>query len=103
MRDEIEDFEEYCFSNNIYDSGRWENINNKLRDFLVEKSPIRDNDLIFPKDEVSRHFSTTYYIKKLPNGEKKKWLVYSKDFDKVYCFCCKLFHTNSNKSQISNC
>ena len=70
MRDEIEDFEEHCFSNDIYDSGIWENINNKLRDFLAEKSPTRDNDLIFPK-EFSKHFSTTYYIKKLPNGEKK--------------------------------
>ena len=49
MRDETEDFEEYCFSNNIYDSGIWENINNKLRDFLVKKGPIRDNDLIFSK------------------------------------------------------
>ena len=86
MRDETEDFEEYCFSNNIYDPSRWENINNKLRDFLIEKGPIRDNNLIFPKDEFSRHFSTTYYIKKLPNGEKnnRKGLVYSKDFNKVY-------------------
>lgn len=77
MRDETEDFEEYCFSNNIYDPGRWENINNKLSDFLVEKGPIRDNDLTFPKDEFSRHFSTTHYTKKQPNGEKynRRWLV----------------------------
>ena len=103
-RYKTEDFEEYCFSNNIYDLGRWKNINNKLRDFLIEKGPIRDNDLIFSKAEFSRHFSITYHIKKIPNGEKynRRWLVYSKDFDKVYCFCHKLFNTNSNKSQLSN-
>lgn len=37
---------EYSFSNNIYDRGRWKNKNNKLRDFIVEKGPIRHNDLI---------------------------------------------------------
>ena len=45
-------------------------INSNLRDLIVEKGPIRDtiSNQDFPKDE--RHFSTTHYTRKLPNGEK---------------------------------
>ena len=62
---------------NIYDPSQWKNIDTKLRDLLVEKGLIRDNDLNSPKDENSGHFTMAYYILKLPNGEKydRKWLV----------------------------
>ena len=52
----------------------------------------------YPKDENNRHFSSFYYQKVMPNGEKydQRWLVYSKDLDKVYYFCCKLFCSKSS-------
>ncbi|KAL5560372.1 hypothetical protein UlMin_036583 [Ulmus minor] len=94
----------FSVSIDMYSLGRWENIDNKLRDLLVEKGPIRESDINFSKDENSRDFSTSYYTRKLSNGEKhdRRWLIYSKDFDKVYCFCCKLFSTKSNMTQLGN-
>ena len=75
-----------------------------MRDLLVEKGPITDEISSFPKDEVGRHFSSKYYIRTLPNGEScyRKWLVYSKELDAVFCFCCKFFKTACSKSQLAD-
>ena len=51
----------FSVSIDMYDPGRWENIDNNLRDLLVEKGQSRESDINFPKDENSRHFSTSYY------------------------------------------
>ncbi|KAH9734638.1 TTF-type domain-containing protein [Citrus sinensis] len=75
-----------------------------LRDLLVEKGSIREYVVAYPKDENLRHFSNTFYVKILPNREKhdRKWLIYSKDFDRVYFFCCKLFNISCRKTQLSD-
>lgn len=95
---------EESITNNIYDPSQWINIDTNLRDLLVEKGPVRVANIDFPKDESSRHFCSSLYIQKLTNGEKheRKWLIYSQNLDKVFCFCCKLFKTLPSASNLAN-
>ncbi|KAG5536840.1 hypothetical protein RHGRI_024317 [Rhododendron griersonianum] len=102
-----EDLNVECAPSDIDDPSTWDKIDQKLRDLLVERGPVRrDGDANFPKDgdEKSRHFSSVHYICHLPNGEKhdRKWLVYSEALNRVFCFCCKLFKQEGNKTQLAN-
>ncbi|CAN6691541.1 unnamed protein product [Malus baccata var. baccata] len=94
---------EPTFHLNIYDPRIWDGLNAEMRALLVEKGPIRETNLTYPKDKLSRKFSSHYYDRKLPTGEiyDRKWLVYSKELDKIFCFCCKLFKTITSKSELA--
>lgn len=77
----------------------------KMRDLLVEKGPITESGIKFPVDKVfGRHFSVDYYVRNLPNGESyhRKWLIYSKELNLVFCFCCKLFKTACSRSKLAS-
>ncbi|KAI3681585.1 hypothetical protein L6452_36385 [Arctium lappa] len=89
---------------NIFDPRVWDMLNSKMKDLLVEKGLIRETNINFPKDNIGRHFSNDFYVRKLCNGDchDRKWLVYSKELDIVFCFCCKLFKDGRSQSQLAS-
>ncbi|XP_073138470.1 uncharacterized protein [Henckelia pumila] len=101
--EESERIEFIDHSLNIFDPRVWESLDTKMKDLLVEKGPIKEVNFEYPRDELGRNFSSEYYNIVLPNktSHEKKWLVYSKELDKVFCFCCKLFKTLQSRSQLA--
>ncbi|KAL9691905.1 hypothetical protein QQ045_012332 [Rhodiola kirilowii] len=91
---------------NIFDPKNWDNLVPKWRDLLVKEGPPRD--VLTgkgPKDRYKkRHFTSEFYTMYLSNGEKhhRDWLVYCKDLDRVFCFCCKVFKTKRQQTQLAH-
>ena len=72
---------------------------------LVAEGPKRDKSIVKgPKDKNLRRFSADFYTRTLPNNERcdREWLVYSKELDKVFCFCCKIHRKGIGKGQLAN-
>jgi hypothetical protein len=56
--------EEPVFTIDMYDPINWDNLDNKARDILVEKGPIREENIVFPMNDRSRRFAYTHYSRK---------------------------------------
>ncbi|XP_026398695.1 zinc finger MYM-type protein 1-like [Papaver somniferum] len=99
---EVENCGDKLTDRDMLDPGNWETIDKKLVDFLVENGPVRVDNIIFPRDDKNDCFSSYHYFRKLSNFEKqdRRWLVYSKTLDKVFCFCCKLFMKRESNYQL---
>lgn len=66
---------------------------------IIEKGPIRVENYTFPIQKITgRKFSVANFNKIMSNGEvvDRRWLVYSKTTDRVYCYVCKLFEPTLN-------
>lgn len=70
-------------------------LSEQLRTKIIRNGPVQVQ-MTFPSTN-GRSFSSSYYSKKLANGEivKRQWLIYSKKLDTVFCFCCLLFASDS--------
>ncbi|KAL4579201.1 hypothetical protein LXL04_015339 [Taraxacum kok-saghyz] len=89
----------------IYDPRMWDKLNSEEIKLLVEKCPKRDTSIEYgPYDTHGRRFAASLYTRILPNLEKcdREWLVYSKELDKVFCFCCKLFKKGNAKGNLDD-
>lgn len=81
------------------DPADWKELNERQRINLVSKGPVQLTDYDFPlnQENPSWKFSEKNYYLTLKNNEtvRRSWLVYSKSTDRVFCFACRLFSSES--------
>ncbi|GKD40221.1 zinc finger MYM-type protein 1-like protein [Tanacetum coccineum] len=89
----------------IFDPSNWDSLNSDMIKRLVEQRVRKEINLLrrVLKIKVLYGFAA-YYTRVLPNNEKsdREWLVYSKELDKLFCFCCKLLKKGTTKGQLDN-
>uniref|UniRef100_A0A7N0THM9 TTF-type domain-containing protein n=1 Tax=Kalanchoe fedtschenkoi TaxID=63787 RepID=A0A7N0THM9_KALFE len=89
----------------IFDPRCWDALDSKMIDVLVIKGPQRDKSIQKGlKNKFGRRFVSDLYVRILDNGEvqDRDWLVNSKELDKVFCFCCKIFKKGYVKGGLVN-
>jgi hypothetical protein len=90
---------------NYEDISKWPLIDSATRNEIIIRGPANNemSNENYPRKYDGRHFSNTDFQRIMPNDEtfKRRWLVYSKSADKVYCYYCCLFnrslHSNLGK------
>ena len=84
----------------IFDPRIWDGLDSQMIDILAVKCFKKDLSILKgAKDKMRRQFSASFYTRVLPNREKinRDWLLYPKELDCVFCFCCKLFKKGVGK------
>lgn len=98
--DQDEDIQDDQIIPDYSDPVTWRNVSSLIRQIIIEKGPFQLRGIDFPKDSNGRHFSESFYDRSLANGEvvQRKWLVYSKINDALFCFCCYFFITGTSSA-----
>ncbi|XP_050890222.1 uncharacterized protein LOC127095594 [Lathyrus oleraceus] len=103
--DDVDDVDDDNVDYDIFDPRNWDRLKPKQINLLVVKGPKRDNSIVKgPRDSLNRHFTANLYTRALANREvcDRDWLVYSKELDRVFCFCCKVFKNGIVRGQLAN-
>jgi hypothetical protein len=101
----VDNVNDIHISVDIFDPRNWDSLESKMIELLATKGPIRDLSIVKgPRDKSRRRFTANLYTRTLSNGEKcdRDWLVYSKELDRLFCFCCKVFKRGNGRGQLAN-
>ncbi|XP_039688548.1 zinc finger MYM-type protein 1-like [Medicago truncatula] len=101
----VDNVNDIHISVDIFDPRNWDSVESKMIELLATKGPIRDLSIVKgSRDKSSRRFTANLYTRTLSNGEKcdRDWLVYSKELDRLFCFCCKVFKRGTGRGQLAN-